>query len=292
MAEIEKVSEADRMEQASLERVVSDLERDMRSSPPGTRPFFNGVILNLKARLGVLEKKIHDEEREKEQAKSNEVAVIQLAEKEASLDAKEKEEYRGFLKEDYFTKKDFSRLNEFYAHTWDRLSEGGKDQMSKRIWEGVRRNEYKFSDLPKDVQEKEEDRAYKFLKDAPAKRANTMQIPEADRVDFIRSYEKGDRSQAAHILDREGFKQDMFRNAESPAIDHASVTAGKAAEGSTVVAQIKSGGKAPSKEDIKAPAGSLGSVDVSALDLGAMKPPDVAAQSTAGQGKSGAARQS
>ena len=78
--------------------------------------------------------------------------------KEAALNTKEKEQYSGFLKEDFFTKKDFGRLDDFYAHTWDRLSEGGKEQMSKRIWEGVRRNEYKFTDLPKDVQEKEESR--------------------------------------------------------------------------------------------------------------------------------------
>jgi len=292
MAETEKVSEADRMEQASLERVVSDLERDMRSSPPGTRPFFNGVISNLRARLGVLDKKIHDAEREKEQEKSNEVAVIQLAEKEAALNAKEKGEYSGFLKEDYFTKKDFAHLDEFYAHTWDRLSEGGKDQMSKRIWEGVRRNEYKFSNLPKDVQEKEEDRVYKLLKEAPARRTNALQVPEADRSDFIRSYEKGDRTNAAHILDREAFKQNMFRNAESPAIDHVSVTVGKTAESSKVVAQVKSRGEPPAKGATKAPAGSLGSADFSALDLGGINPPDVTAQNAAAQGKSGAARQS
>lgn len=292
MAVSENISEADRTERGSLEQAVLDVERKILAMPPGTRPFFNAFLLNAKARLGLLDKKIHDEEREKEQEKSNEVAVVQLAEKEASLDAKEKEEYSGFLKEDYFTKKDFAHLDEFYAHTWNRLSEGGKDQMSKRIWEGVRRNEYKFPDLPKDVQEKEEDRAYKFLKDSPAKRTNAMQVPEADRVDFIRSYEKGDRAEAAHILDRKGFKEDMFRNAESPAIDHVSVTAGKSTESSAVVAQVNSGGKPPSKEDIKPPVGSLGSTDVSALDLGAMKPPDVDAQSTAAQGKSGAARQS
>lgn len=292
MAVSENISEADRMERASLEQAVSDVERKFLAMPPGTRPFFNAFLMNAKARLGLLDKKIHDEEREKEQEKSNEVAVVQLAEKEASLNAKEKEEYSGFLKEDYFTKKDFAHLDEFYAHTWDRLSEGGKDQMSKRIWEGVRRNEYKFSDLPKDVQEKEEDRVYKLLKEAPARRTNALQVPEADRSDFIRSYEKGDRTNAAHILDREAFKQNMFRNAESPAIDHVSVTAGKTAESSKVVAQVKSGGEPPAKGATKGPAESLGSADFSALDLGGIKPPDVTAQNAAAQGKSGAARQS
>ena len=190
MAEIEKVSEADRLEQANLERVVADVERTLLASPPGTRPFFNGFLMNAKARLGVLDKKIHDEEREKEQQKSNEVAIVQLAEKESALNSKEKEEYSGFLKEDFFTKKDFSRLAHFYAHSWDRLSEGGKDEMSRRIWEGVRRDEYKFTDLPKDVQEKEERQAYKLLHDSPNLSATAARIPDKDRTDFLRAYEK------------------------------------------------------------------------------------------------------
>jgi len=80
-------------------------------------------------------------------------------------------------------------LDHFYAHSWDRLSEDGKDQMSRRIWEGVRRDEYKFADLSKDIQEKEESRAYKLLSVSPKQSANVMRIPQKDKNDFIRAYE-------------------------------------------------------------------------------------------------------
>jgi hypothetical protein len=121
MAGIEKVSEADRMEQAGLERAVADIERVVLASPPGTRPLFNGFLLNAKARLGVLEKKIQDAEREERDHATNEAAIVELAQKETALSAQEKETYGGFLKKEFFTKKDFAKLEEFYTHSWERL---------------------------------------------------------------------------------------------------------------------------------------------------------------------------
>jgi len=274
MAEIEKVSEADRLEQANLERVVADVERTLLASPPGTRPFFNGFLMNAKARLGVLDKKIHDEEREKEQQKSNEVAIVQLAEKESALNSKEKEEYSGFLKEDFFTKKDFARLDHFYAHSWDRLSEDGKDQMSRRIWEGVRRDEYKFADLSKDIQEKEESRAYKLLSVSPKQSANVMRIPQKDKNDFIRAYESGNREEAGKILNKDTFKENMFHGNGSEPIVH---TAAKA-DSVAVVAQAKTSVAAQPGNSAKPAPDSLGNVDFSGINLGAMKPADNASQ--------------
>ncbi len=123
MADRDRISEADRMELASLERTVSDAERMLLALPPGTRPLFSGFLHNAKARLGVLEKKIQDAEREQQEHARNEVAlVVDAAQRETALNTKEKETYSGFLREDFFTKRDFARLEDFYAHTWDRDS--------------------------------------------------------------------------------------------------------------------------------------------------------------------------
>jgi hypothetical protein len=263
MAEIEKVSEADRMEQANLERIVADVERVTFSSPPGTRPFFDGFLLNAKARLSVLEKKIQDEEHKEEEQKQSEVAMASLAEKETALDADEKAEYNGFLKEDFFTKKDFHRLDVFYAHSWDRLSQGGKDEMSHRIWEGVRRDEYKITDLPKSVQEKEEKQAYQVLRNSTGQSATTSRVPEQDRVDYLRAYESGSRDEAAKVLDRQSFKANMFRDADSTPVQHAAQNVKTPAEGAAIVASVKPDSAEKSKGQSK----PMNSLDVSSIDL-------------------------
>ena len=103
MAETDRISEPDRMERASLERAVSDVERTLLSYAPGTRPLFNAFLLNARARLGFLEKKIHEAEREQHERAQNEVALVHLANKETALNAQEKDAYSGFLKESFFT---------------------------------------------------------------------------------------------------------------------------------------------------------------------------------------------
>jgi len=241
MAEQERVSESDRMEQAGLERAVADIERVVLASPPGTRPLFNGFLLNAKARLGVLEKKIHDAEREQQNHATNELAVVELAQKETRLSAQERQTYSGFLKEDFFTKKDFAKLDDFYAHSWDRLSEHGKDEMSHRIWEGVRKGEYKFSELPKSVREKETKRAYEVLKERETGTGKGMNIPEQDRADFIRAYEGGKRDEAAKVLERDSFKKSMFPSESTRVIKSKNVDAARDTEGRVVGREIAAG---------------------------------------------------
>ena len=241
MAETDRISEADRIECASLERAVSDVERTLLSYPLGTRPFFNAFLQNAKARLGFLETRIQEAEREQREHATNEVALVALANKERALNAQEKEAYSGFLKEDFFTKKDFGVLEQFYAKSWDRLSEGGKNQMSHRIWEGIRREEYAFSELPQWVREKEAKHAYMRLRDSTIGSADAARIPEQDRKDFIRAYESGKREDAEKILERESFKNGMFRGPESRSINHARVDTGRDAEGAVVGKRIAAG---------------------------------------------------
>ena len=115
MAETDRISEADRMECASLERAVSDVERMLLSYPLGTRPFFTAFLQNAKARLGLLEKRIQEAEREQRVHATNEVAFAELANKERALNAQEKEAYSGFLKESFFTKKDCGNSENVYS---------------------------------------------------------------------------------------------------------------------------------------------------------------------------------
>jgi len=241
MAGIERISEVDRMEQAGLERAVADIERVVLASPPGTRPLFNGFLLNAKARLGVLEKKIQDAEREERNHATNEAAIVELAQKETALSAQEKETYGGFLRREFFTKKDFTKLDEFYTHSWERLSQSGKDQMSHRIWEGIRRDEYKFAELPKSVQEKEAKQAYKRLTESAVGIGNGSEIPDKDRQDFIRAYEAGKRDEAEKVLNRESFKRNFFLGTESKPVKSAQVQTGRDGEGKAAGEQIATG---------------------------------------------------
>jgi hypothetical protein len=125
----------DELEEGSLQKVISEVETALAVSTPGTRGILENLLSNAKGRLGTLEKRIKETKAEKEARAREEAGTIsRLAENETALSRKEKEAYSGFLKEEYFTKRDFDRLEQFYTHTWDRLSEKGKDLMSVRIW--------------------------------------------------------------------------------------------------------------------------------------------------------------
>lgn len=200
----------DEMELDNLQKMISQMETAKAVSIPGTRDVFAAVLFGAKSRLVSLEKKIKDGHAELASQAQADVVIASLAQKESALSRSEKETYSGFLSKEFFTKKDFGNLEHFYSHTWDRLSEGGKDQMSRRIWEGVRRDEYKFSDLPTTVREKETERAYARLKKPALGISTESRIPGTDRDDFIRAYEGGKRDDAEKVLDREGFRRNLF----------------------------------------------------------------------------------
>ena len=172
----------DEQERSNLLSAIADVETAIAVSTPGTRRVLENTLENAKKRIATLDKRIDEAkfERQAEQ-QAQMAAVAKLAAKETALSAQEREEYSGFLKEEFFTKKDFGKLEHFYAHAYDRLSEGGKDEMSKRIDAGIKRGEFKFSDLSETVQAKEtQHRAAKTVKNA------------SEQV------EVGERNEAAH----------------------------------------------------------------------------------------------
>ena len=207
----EAESRMDEMERDNLQKEISQVETALSVSTSASRPIFETFLTNARNRVTALEKKIKDSQVERENHAREQVAIADLAQKEAAFSTREKETYSGFLRKDFFTKADFASLEKFYANTWDRLSDQGKDQMSHRFWEGVRRNEYQFHEAPSSVREKDTDWAYTTLAKRERSPIHMHDIPENDRGDFICAYEGGRRDEAERILERDGFKQNMFR---------------------------------------------------------------------------------
>lgn len=146
----------DESERNNLQRAITDLETAIAVSNPGTRRILESSLAGVKTRVATLDKRIEEAKVERAaEAQTQAAAAAVLAAKETALSAKERETYKGFLEESYFTKKDFGKLDEFYNHSYDKLSEGGKEEMSKRIDEGIKRGEFEFSDLPKNALQKE-----------------------------------------------------------------------------------------------------------------------------------------
>ena len=265
MADSETETKQQEMERDSLRGVISQMQGALMFATAEARPALATALRNATSRLGVVEKKLKDLEVAREtEAKEAVTRAVLLAEKETRLDAHERETFAGFLKDNFFTKADFGRLENFYAKSWDRLSEHGKDEMSHRIWEGVRKGEYKFEELPPAVREKEATQVYKRLTESAIGAGDSSAIPEKDRNDFIRAYEAGKRDDAEKVLERESFKKNLFRGSESKAVKSVQVESGRDAEGKAMGEQIAMG-TAPAGST--QPGRSAGKAKESVLDL-------------------------
>ncbi len=279
MAGMRRVSESDLAERASLERTLADVERHFLDFPLGLRPFFTRFTSNARARLDELDRKIQEAEREQREHERNEVAaVVALAERETALSAQERETFSGFLTKNFFTRNDFANLEKFYASAWERLSERGRDEMSHRVWEGVRKGEYTFGELPKTVREKEAKQAYKRLRDS----SNGLElegIPASDREEFIRAYEAGKREEAERVLERDSFKKNLFRSSESTARLHVSATLGGNGDRAAVAADFGADRRSANAERV--PEGAeRADKDLSAFALDGIKLVEASSQGT------------
>ncbi|MGC3991994.1 MAG: hypothetical protein QM796_20345 [Chthoniobacteraceae bacterium] len=289
--EVAAVRELDelRMEYIGLESAVADAEAALANGDPAKHTLLSNFVTNARTQLATLSKKIKDTEEEKrqEETKADEIAVAnrEKVEKETSLNAQEKETYGKFLAEEFFKKKDLNKLDSFYAHAYDRLTDAGKQEMSHRVWEGIRHDEYKFSELPGHVQEKEEQFAYGKLTKPEITDPDILKIPAQDRTDFVKAYEAGDKKAAAKVLDRDSFKQNMAKDAE-PTTKHADVTQGKEQAKIQVATNATA---SPKTDDLKA---KLASTDFSSMDFSKLQLADHSSDNlTAGVQGTGAAKQ-
>jgi hypothetical protein len=151
----------------------------------------------------------------KEREQQERAAVAHMVEREHRLNAAEKEQYGRFLEQDYFTKANFDELDRFYAHSWDKLSDEGKAEMSHRVWEGIRRDEYEFDELPENVRKKESERLYQQF-DGQTKADDSLKnIPEQDKQDFINEYKAGNDKGISKVLKREVFAENVSSRTDS-----------------------------------------------------------------------------
>ena len=261
MTDSDYESKLDEMERSNLQKVISEVETALTVSTPGTRPVLEVFLQNAKSRVAALDKKIKESQEQREIHEREQASVAYLAQKEAALSESERKTYSGFLEKPFFTKNDFGSLEQFYAHTWDRLSESGKDQMSHRVWEGIRHNEYTFTELPKVVQEKEIDRAYKRLTE-PQLSEDVSRIPVADRTDFVRAFENGRHDEASQVLDRRSFRENLFLGNASRSTEIESPTARK-----TIAQGMQAGDSDPKLKELKSSADTQADLSIDSVDF-------------------------
>lgn len=220
--------------------------------------------------IEIEQQKLEKEKREKEE---QDIALSTAARLETALNAREQAEYDSFLKEDHFTKADFGKLEKFYTNTWDRLSENGKAEMSHRIWEGVRRKEYDFDDLPDIVKQKEAERLQGMLRDGAQTQRELQAIPIEDRQAFLNAWENNDRKTAYQILDRPSFVKNVAIS-PPPEIGESAVSASHAEAAQILKVETQK----PEAPTAKATPQLMGTVDfklddIAQLDSASITPP-------------------
>lgn len=148
------------------------------------------------------------ESKRKEKLLNLEAGIIVA--REHRLSAAEKYAFADLLTYSHFKREHFVEIEAFYAQSWDKLSENGKAQLSHRVWEGIRQDEYSFTELPKIIQKKESEKIFESLTEGQS----LLGIPEKDREDFVREYQSGRHEEAARILERPSFKESVSRSPE------------------------------------------------------------------------------
>jgi hypothetical protein len=283
MTDTETALRQQEFEQVSLQSTVSNLQAALLYATGESRKVLETAYRNASGRLATVETKVKDlQGKHEEEVKEESTRAATLVAQETRLSAQEKETFGGFMKKDFFTKADFGRLEDFYKKSYDRLSEHGKDEMSHRIWEGIRKHEYTFSELPADVREKEMRRAYGALTKQTDQSANVARIPESDRKDFIHAFETGHTAAAAKILQRPSFTQNMNLSPESKAREHSVANQGHEADRVDVSAHVAD--SKPQGLLQKAPeSAKAASKDLAAFGLDGAKLVDVQSQGTSSE---------
>lgn len=200
------MNELNEVTYARLAALIVEIERMLKSGEfEGNNLQLNAALHSAAMRMdGIRDEQIAEERKEKSERERRQDAAVatQLAEMEHRLSAEEQREYAGFLKMECFTRAEFDSLEEFYTKSWDRLSERGKTEMSTRIWEGVRRNEFEFDELPKPVLERETDRTYLQLTGKAKKCQNLPEFSQQAQQEIVQAYEAGDKASAARFISR------------------------------------------------------------------------------------------
>ncbi|MBL9144926.1 MAG: hypothetical protein JNM99_14695 [Verrucomicrobiaceae bacterium] len=261
------MSETNKIELHRLSKLISDLQMSIflgGGVSAATTSMLVKALADAQGQLVGVERSEEREQREFERKHEQEVATaaIAAAEREAALSLSEKQEFASFLQCEFFTKTMFDRLDRFYTNTWDRLSDDGKAEMSHRVWEGVRRGEYQFNELPGAVKEREAQRLYEVLRHEEGRDQNLRQIEPQDRNDFKDAWEGQRRDAAFKILARPSFTENVSLRSE--AVKSESVTLNSPSEVSKVLNHIAA---APSPESNAKVSHAAGEADLKPDDL-------------------------
>lgn len=262
----------DEVERWSLERSIAQIETVIAHGTASYGSSMTSMLVrfveNAKQRLGHLDQQDQFVAEEKRKQGAQELAIAHLVGQETALNHAEREQYGAFLAKEFFTKSDFGELAGFYTNTWDRLTEGGKAQMSHRVWEGVRRDEYRFSELPDPVKEKEAQSLREMFSMSKRSLSELDNIPERDRDDFINAWDSGEKRGAYEVLDRPVFAQNVAKTSERVQSEKA---VGNDLRKAADITKLESG---RADSPVKGAAELMGSLDFSADDL-----PEVAMRS-------------
>lgn len=201
---------------SKLVQRVEEIEKLIRSGAKVAGTSLAGLLEAAQAQLD--SERVEEQQStvgKKEREQQERAAVAHMVEREHRLNAAEKEQYGRFLEQDYFTKANFDELDRFYAHCWDKLSDEGKSEMSHRVWEGIRRDEYEFDELPENIRKKEAERLYHQLSGEILADAGLKNIPDQDKADFVREYKAGNDKGVSEVLNREVFTENVSSRKES-----------------------------------------------------------------------------
>lgn len=94
-----------------------------------------GRVAQSELEAGIAEWAVDKEKRTQNQTKEITAYTPEL---EKSLSPAERKVFSDFLRKDRFTRSDFSALEKFYSGPYDRLTERGKDELSRRVHAGTR----------------------------------------------------------------------------------------------------------------------------------------------------------
>ena len=260
----------DQSERSALLRAIADVETTLTISSPGSRRILENSLDGMKLRVATLDKRISEAIKERE-VQTQAAAIAMQAQREVRLSESEKQAYSAFLQKDFFAKSDFKSLEQFYGGAWERLSDDGKQEMSHRVWEGIRHGEYRFSELPKIVQEKEAKLAYRELT-GPSINADSSlnRMSESDRNEFIQAYRAGDHNRALQALGHDGFRQNMAVEF-STGVTHQAADSEKAANNEAVISRAQQNSPKPTGSVEKAPSAAFADLDLGSVNMTAVK---------------------
>ena len=202
----------DESETLKLEKAINQAEKligEGRLSGKSASSLLLNEIAKAEKRLETLQPEgwLTDRKEEKKAAAlAQELAVAAKVARESALNHEEKIQYAEFLKVEYFKKSDFDELAAFYSHSWDKLSEEGKDEMSDRVWGGVKRGEYRFDELPAEVAEEEAERLFNKLSEEHDRRVERIGLSESTCVEFAEAWSRGERDRGIRILSDAGWE--------------------------------------------------------------------------------------